>query len=102
MYQNIFIQRSFQGNGNRPENCVHIYPDGKWNNALCEESRGYICAGPVPEEGNTLKCLQLFRNKRLLFTEKKKYGQLKSKLYLFQLIFVRQIHVKMEDPATTI
>ena len=35
----------------RIENCVHIYPDGKWNNVLCEETRGYICAGPVPEEG---------------------------------------------------
>ena len=30
------------------ENCVHIYPDGTWNNVHCEEPRGFICAGPPP------------------------------------------------------
>ena len=53
-------KQDFQGQGKRikailqqgepAEKCVHIYPGGKWNNAFCKQSRGYICSGPPPEK----------------------------------------------------
>ena len=33
------------------EHCVHIYPTGKWNDAQCDEPRGYICKGPPINKG---------------------------------------------------
>ena len=33
------------------EHCVHIYPTGKWNDAQCDEPRGYICKGPPVYKG---------------------------------------------------
>ena len=50
---------NFEGRGKYPdlgrdhpeENCVHVYPNGNWNNAYCNEPRGYICSGPLPSEG---------------------------------------------------
>ena len=29
------------------EHCVHIYPGGEWNDAQCDQPRGYICKGPL-------------------------------------------------------
>uniref|UniRef100_A0A3Q0SQD5 C-type lectin domain-containing protein n=1 Tax=Amphilophus citrinellus TaxID=61819 RepID=A0A3Q0SQD5_AMPCI len=29
--------------GNMPENCVEMYPDGRWNDNNCMEKRGFAC-----------------------------------------------------------
>ena len=33
------------------EHCVHLYPGGEWNDAACDEPRGYICKGPLLSDG---------------------------------------------------
>ena len=43
-----------------PENCVHMYPNGEWNNANCKEPRGYVCAGPIPAEGKQYFLKEIF------------------------------------------
>ena len=48
-FQRLFKFRDIQREG-KGESCVHIYPNGLWNNANCDEPRGYICSGPSSSE----------------------------------------------------
>ena len=43
--------KAILAHGDPIEKCIHIYPNGEWNNAFCRQVRGYICAGPPPEKG---------------------------------------------------